>query len=130
MMAANKERTETARLIAERLPVELTTENGFTIVRRCEIDPATVDSTAGCHFLVRDPAGTEVEVTVVFNTEMVELIQKQRATPFSSTCLFWLECAERALARHLWQTDNTPPDGWLVVFWLSPADLILAASWA
>lgn len=129
MMSTKEERSETTIVTTGRAPVEFTTENGFSIVRKCELEPALMDSPSGCHFLVRDPAAREFEVTVVFNTEMIELIQKQRAHGLSSGCSFWLECAERTLGRYLWQADNPPPDGWLVIDWLPAVDLMLAASW-
>lgn len=128
-MSTKEERTETTTLPKVSTPVEFRTENGFAILRRCELDPAVVDSTAGCHFLVRDPTAREFAVTVVYNTETIELIQKQTARLVSSSVSFWLECAERTLARYLWQTDNPPPDGWLVIHALPPTDLMLAASW-
>ena len=112
-----------------RPPIEFMTENGYTIVRRSETEPWQSDSTEGCHFLVRDPNGHECAVTVAFNTEVILLIQKQKATPISSDSPFWADCAERHLATYLWQADNCPPDGWLVIDSLPPEDLMRAAAW-
>jgi len=48
-------------------PIEYFTENGFSIVRRCDIDRSIPGAGTKHAFVVRDPHGYELEVTVIYS---------------------------------------------------------------
>ena len=104
-------------------PIELFTENGFCIVRLAD------HSMSECHFLVRDPRGTEREVVVSFAETIIAQLQSQKHNPLSDRSLFWPTLAERQLATYLWSRNHYPPHARLVISCLSGVDLTLAARW-
>jgi hypothetical protein len=110
-------------------PIELFTENGFSMVRTAELQPAAVDSMKQCRFLVRDPRGREREVVVCFDETVVAQLQQQKHNTLSDKSLFWPTLAERQLAAYLWSCNDFPADGRLMVTSLSGLDLSLAARW-
>ncbi len=114
---------------AQQPPVEFVTENGFSIVRLCEVDPSTRDTAVECRFVVRNPEGWEHQVTVEFDEDLIALIQQRRHRPLSLSSSFWLECAERQLATYLWQSDSCPPGGRLILSELSSDYFLLARHW-
>ena len=127
MALRNEEALRSRR--AQQPPVEFVTENGFSVVRLCEVDPSTQDTAAECQFVVHDPNGWERPVRVEFNEDLIALIQQGRHRPLSLSGSFWLECAERQLATYLWQSYSFPPEGRLIVSDLSGDDLLLARHW-
>src|SRR4030095_4987894 len=110
-------------------PIELFTQNGFCIVRIADLQSAAVDSKSECHFLVRDPRGTERDVVVSFAETMIAQLQSQKHNSLSDTSLFWPAFAERQLATYLWSGNALSDDGRLVISSLSGLDLSLAARW-
>ena len=114
-------------------PIKYLTENGFSIMRLCELERSTTDSASECHFIVRNPNGWERGVTVEFDDQAIALVQRQRSreptTPLSLSSSFWLHCAERHLAAYLWENDAYPPSGRLMVDYPSAEELQLAARW-
>ena len=127
MALRNEEALRSRR--AQQPPVEFVTENGFSIVRLCEVDPSTRDTAAECCFVVHNPEGWERQVTVEFNQDLIALIQQSRHRPLSLSSPFWLESAERQLATYLWQNDSCPPEGRLIVSELSSDYRLLASHW-
>ena len=110
-------------------PIQLQTENGFAIVRRCDLDGR--DSAKGTQhcFVVRDPYQYELDITVGFSQAgIAEAINRSygRLTLDSS---FWLNCAEHHLADYLWENDDYPPDAQITIDCLTPADIELAQRW-
>jgi len=121
-----QDKTVPARVQRPSIPV--VTENGFTIVRLCELDESIRDSPNECHFLVVTPKGDECSIKVVFSEAALTLLQSQ---PEASVHLptkrrFWLRCSERHLATYLWETDCCPSSKCLLVDSLTPEDLLLA----
>ena len=57
------------------------------------------------------------------------MIQQSRRNTLPPTSRFWLECAERQLATHLWQSESLPQDGRLNLSELTADDLLLARYW-
>jgi hypothetical protein len=110
-------------------PIEFFTENGFCIVRLADVSSAALDSMSECHFLVRDPRGTERQVDVSFAETIIAQLQSQKHNPLSDRSLFWPTLAERQLATYLWSHNDSPADGRLVISCLSGVDLTLAARW-
>ncbi|HCX28270.1 MAG TPA: hypothetical protein DHU55_00610 [Blastocatellia bacterium] len=129
-MAVNKERFATANSMAPNSHVEVVTENGFGIVRVCELGLSGSDSVSACHFIVGMASGGVRSIKVEFAQAAVALVQDQRQTDLlSRTSCFWLHCAERHLAAYVWENDGCPPDGRLIVDSLSVEDLLMAAKW-
>lgn len=109
-------------------PVKLITENGFTIVRLCELGQGSSDSATDCHFIVGGPKGGERGVTVGFAETAIRILQSQqpKSKPLPLSSPFWLHCAERHLAAYLWEKNEVPPGGRLIVDQLSVEDQYLA----
>ena len=109
-------------------PIEYLTENGFTIVRLSEFNRTT--AIAGEYdFLVGDPHGYELEITVVVDRSAVIEVARRSRSRISSQSSYWICCAERHLATYLWEHDDYPPDAKLNVTQLSLDDLNLALRW-
>lgn len=126
-------RTQTEPLPHERTldvrPIELQTENGFSIVRKWEADggPAPIDGRFS--FLVRNPQDLESEVTVEVTGEGLQTmpLHARKRIPLSNS--FWISCAENHLAEYLWEHNAFPIDNKLMVDCVSPADIISATQW-
>jgi hypothetical protein len=107
--------------------IKVVTENGFTIERVCETEDSTTDSASGCHFVVRGPNDEERLVTVAFGEAAIGLVQiLQESNPLSLASPFWLHFAESHLALYLWEKNDYPPGGQLMIERLSEENLRLA----
>jgi len=128
-MAVKKENLEVDSAAARCRPIELITESGFSIVRTGERD-ATRPAPQGRYvFMVRDPEGSEREITVRIDQQAVNEITLRSGGRISSESSYWICCAERHLAEYLWENDSYPPDGKLLVEQLTLEDLNLAIRW-
>jgi hypothetical protein len=110
-------------------PIQYLTENGFRIVRRCDVDDSfPPDGIEHC-FIVRDPDGYELDITVKFDTRAAaEVIQRsRRRITFESS--FWVNAAERHLAEYLWEQNDYPPNAHLTISQLTLDDMDLATRW-
>ena len=110
-------------------PIEYVTDNGFSIVRLSEIEPFTMDSKGECHFMLRQPDGEESDVSVGFVDSAIAQVQSQRQILLSDNSDFWLTLAEQHLAAYVWNNNQSPAGGHLVVSQLASDDLVLAARW-
>src|SRR5260370_33829376 len=89
-------------------PIELVTENGFSIVRLWEINREALPSAGSYNFMVSNPQCLEREITVEIADKLfleIELKPWGRVLPASS---LWLCCAERHLATYLWECADYP----------------------
>ena len=114
---------------AKREPIEYLTENDFRIIRRCDVDDSfPKDGLEHC-FIVRDPDGYELDITVNFDTRAAaEVIERsRRRIAFESS--FWVTAAERHLAEYLWEHNDWPPDGNLRIEQLTLDDIDMAGRW-
>ena len=128
-MAVKREELEVESAEAHCRPIELITENGFSIVRSDEIEGATPSPFGEYTFLVCDHRGCELEIMVEIIGEVVnEIIFRSRGR-ISSKSSFWICCAERHLADYLWENDDYPPEHRLSVELLTPHDINLARRW-
>ena len=109
-------------------PIEVQTENGFAIVRRCDIDGTSAAGTKHC-FIARDPDGFELEITVEVSSGVVAELIKRSRNRLTLENIFWIACAERHLAEYLWEKDDYPPDAMLIVDEPTLDDLELARRW-
>lgn len=110
-------------------PIEFQTNNGFSIVRFSDLN-ASIPATGLVHlFLVRDPDGFELEVTVEITEMLAEALARRSRGRLSADSSYWICCAERHLAEHLWDNGDYPPDAKLTVEEPILADLNLARRW-
>jgi hypothetical protein len=128
-MAMRKEQPAPADSPALSQPIELITENGFSIVRADEISGATPSFFGEYRFLVRDTQHSELEVVVRISPESVIEIIWRSLCRISSDSTYWICCAERHLADYLWQNNHFPPAAELWVEPLTLCDLNLARTW-
>lgn len=114
---------------ARQRPTELQTENGFAIIRLCDIDPTfSMDGPEHC-FVVRDPHDYELEITVDISPGAVaEVFQRSRGR-ISLSSSYWINCAERHLSEYLWKHEDYPPNARLSINELSIQDIDLAIRW-
>ena len=111
-------------------PIKLLTENGYTILRRCEIDPSAVDDATLCRFTVEDPNYIKRDVCVGFDDELIADIQhRRRNLPLSMQSKYWLVCAESQLATYLFEHNQFPADENLVISELPGDELLMAQHW-
>ena len=130
MKMATQEKAELGISIKAHNPIEVLTENGYTLVRKADLDPTFTDSARDCRFLVRRADEQQREVKVEFNENTIALVNELRPTPLRPVSTFWVCCAEQHLATYLWQMDEDPPDESLVIDSLPPEDLKLACDWS
>jgi hypothetical protein len=128
-MAVKKENLEVDSAAACCRPIELITENGFSIVRAGESDGTRRAPEDRYVFMVRDPEGSEREITVGIDQQAVNEITLRSRGRISSESSYWICCAERHLAEYLRENDNYPPDGRFSVEQLTLDDLNLAIRW-
>jgi hypothetical protein len=94
--------------------IEYQTENGFRIVRVCEINRSIPAVGLTHRFLVRDPDGFELEITVEIIEAVAEQLCRSRGRLIADSS-YWILCAERHLATYLWEAGDYPPDEKLIV---------------
>ena len=110
-------------------PIQYLTDNGFSIIRRCDVDDSfPKDGIEHC-FIVRDMDGYELDITVRFDTRAAaEVIERSnRRVNFESS--FWVNAAERHLSEYLWEHNDYPPGASLTIDQLSLDDMDLARRW-
>src|SRR5262247_4089524 len=110
-------------------PIQYLTENGFSIIRRCDVDGSFPrDGIEHC-FIVRDPDGYELDITVRFDTDAAAeaIARSRRRIGFASS--FWVSAAERHLSEYLWKHNDYPPNAELRVEQLTIDDVDLARRW-
>ena len=110
-------------------PIKYLTENGFSIVRLSEINSSIIDPPGTCRFLVQHEDEAEHEISVSFDENIIASLRIRRRIPLSETSLLWLVCAEGYLATYLWEKNEFPPNGRLIISELAPDELMLALHW-
>jgi hypothetical protein len=128
-MAIKKEDLEIDEAAARCRPIELITENGFSIVRAIDFDGRRPLPAGKYEFVVCDSHGHQLEITVEVDGKVsVEITLRSRGR-ISGQSSYWICCAERHLADYLWENDACPADERLRVEWLTPTDVNLAIRW-
>jgi hypothetical protein len=110
-------------------PIELVTENEFSILRLWEIDrepPPTADRYT---FLIRNPLRLERQITVEIAHGLIVDIELKTTRRIRSGSTYWICCAERHLATYVWENDDYPPGDQLCVNRLNPEDVMSAIRW-
>ena len=128
-MAVRKEELVRNSEAAQPRPIELITENGFSIVRGRDLNGAASREDGSYTFVVRDPHGYELEIAVAIERSAVLEVFKRSAGRISTDNSYWICCAERHLSDYLWEQDGYPPADSLKVERLTPDDLDLARRW-
>ena len=116
-------------IAANTQPIELLTENGFSILRLWEIEGSPPPIDGNYRFLVRNPESVERKIAVERTNALVlriELITRGRIRQDNS---FWICCSERHLAIYVWENDDYPQDDLLRISQLDPDDLMTAIRW-
>jgi hypothetical protein len=109
-----------------RRPIELQTENSFCIIRRCDMDEQGKGTGTEHCFVVSDPYGYELEITVTFSESAIAEAIRRSESRLTFESAFWLTCAERHLADYLWENDDYPPDAGITIDRLTLDDIDLA----
>jgi hypothetical protein len=133
-MLASQEMSQSRNQLApeysavEHGPIEYLTENGFSLIRLS--DPNSIPAIPGeFGFLVRDPHGYELDITVSIDQSIYGEVTRRSRGRISSKSSYWICCAERHLAAYLWENDDYPPDAKLDVDDLTLDDINLAGRW-
>jgi hypothetical protein len=129
-MAANRRHVIPDSLAKEVSPIQYVTENGFSIIRLGDVDKSVTATSHECRFLVRNERGWEREVTVAFEESLITQIQNRRRSRLSDSSVLWLVCAEQRLATYLWEKDDYPESGQLIISELPTDELLLATHWS
>lgn len=110
-------------------PIEFLTENGFSIIRLSDIDKSIPAVGATHEFLVHDPHGYELHITVHISSDaLAEIVRRSRGR-ISNESSYWICFAERHLATYLWENDDYPPNATLSIDQSTIDDLDLARRW-
>jgi hypothetical protein len=128
-MAVNRRQVIPDSLPTVSSPIQYVTENGFSIIRICDIDESISAAGTTHQFLVRDPDGYELRITVDVSDSAKEQIFRRSRDRISNDSSYWISCTERHLASYLWENDDYPPDAKLTVNQLTLDDLDLAVRW-
>jgi|SRR5437660_12614897 len=128
-MAVRKRQVTPDCLVNESSPIQYVTENGFSIIRLCDINESITAEGTKHSFVVRDPHGYELEITVDISDSAVAEIGSRSRWRLSLNSSYWICCAERHLADYLWEHDDYPPEARLKVEVLTLNDLNLARRW-
>lgn len=128
-MAISRKELWPQTLPGSATPIKYLTENGFSIVRRCDVDCSLHPSPADCEFLVQREDGPQYEIHVSFSQRLIAELRIRRRSSLSETSIFWLVCAENCLASYLWEHDQLPPNQSLKIDELAAEQLMLALHW-
>jgi len=113
----------------ESRPIEYLTENGFSIIRLSDINKSIPAVGATHEFMVRDPHGYELHITVEISSEVIAEIDMRCRGRITKESSYWIALAERHLATYLWENDAYPPDAHLTADQLTLDDIDLARRW-
>jgi hypothetical protein len=128
-MAAQSDRVVPETSESKIRPIELLTENGFSIFRPWEIDGTSPPDNGRCEFLVRKPEGLERKILVEIAADLLTRIEIHTCGRVLLSNSFWIFCTERHLASYVWEHDRCPVDDSLRIEQLTPEDLDQATRW-
>ena len=128
-MHAQSEMSMAQIVPADARPIELMTENGFSILRPWEIGRVPPPMDGNYPFLVRSPKNLERIVAVEIADDAVVQIELQTRLRILLSSSFWICCAERHLATYVHENDDYPPGDRLRVEQLSAEECMSAIRW-
>lgn len=114
---------------ARQRPIEVQTENGFAIIRLCDVNKFVSIEGTRHYFIVRDPNGYELDITVDISEAVVAEVRRRCRDRITLASSFWINCAERYLTDYLWEQEDYPPDGRITVDELTLEGIDLARRW-
>ena len=114
---------------AEPRPIEVLTENGFSISRLWEINRVPPQSDGNYAFKVRNSQSMERVVAVQIVDDVVGEIELQTRLRILLSSSFWICCAERHLATYVYENDDYPLGDRLRVEQLSAEEWMSAIRW-
>jgi hypothetical protein len=129
MLSMIKKRAVPNTSLEPQRPVEYLTENGFSIIRLSDIDESIPAVGTMHQFLVRDPDGFELEITVDIGDEVAQALARRSRGHLTNDSSYWICCAERHLAEYLCEQEDYPAGARLIVDQPSLDDLDLAQRW-
>ena len=127
-MIANGEKVSSDTALNPPL-IEFLTENGFSIFRLSEIYKSIPQIGPVHEFLVRDPNGYEIQITVTINEAAWAEIERRCGGRIPNDSSYWISLAEHRLSDYLCENDDYPPAARLVVTELTIKDIDLARRW-
>ena len=129
-VSAQTKHTDPDDLAAGNHPIELLTENGYAIVRIWEINQTPAPINGSFPFRVqKEEEDLEREIVVMIAPELYDDICLRTQGKVSKVCSFWISCAERHLANHLWEKEEYPAGNILTIDRLNPDDIMAAVNW-
>jgi len=128
-MVANLKQLRFEKIPQPNQPIKFITENGFSILRLCEIDERVAENPRDCGFIVEGENKLRREIRVTFDPKLVAQVNGRRRVPLNDRSIVWIICAENCLANYVWEHDEYPKNGRLLVSELSPDQLMLALHW-
>ena len=111
-------------------PIQYLTDNAFRIIRRCDVDGSFPQNGIEHCFIVHDPDGYELDITVKFSTFAAAEIIRHCHPRLTFESSFWISAAERHLAEYLWRHGDFPPAAQLTIIEPNIDDFDLARRWA
>ncbi|MFN2578849.1 MAG: hypothetical protein ABR607_14305 [Pyrinomonadaceae bacterium] len=120
---------EADRSSARKSPIQFLTENGFSIVRQWEAEPEPPPADGPYTFIVSNATGEKRRIGVAFTDDVVERTKLRTAGRVGPGSDFWIYCAERCLANHLWENDAFPTNDTIRIEASDREDLLLALRW-
>ena len=110
-------------------PIEVVTENGFSITRPWERAGSPVPTGGTCRFRVSDASGRERDVHVEISRSLIAETVQHTGGRIQASSDFWICCAERHLANYVCAFDAFPEGDNLFVESLDSEEVILAMRW-
>lgn len=101
------------------------TMNGFSILRTSKLP----DKQNERRFTVKAPDGTEHDVVIEVESELIAYVERVTRRALSPTSLFWTRRAESFLNVFIWNDGAPPSGGRLLLKALSSEELALARNW-
>ena len=128
-MCARCENLQADQSPAKASPIEFLTENGFSIVRQWEAERMPPPADGVYVFIVRNPACEERRITVSIADDVVAQAQIRTRGRIQPGNAFWIFCAERHLANHVWEKDDFPTNDRIRIEELDREGLLSALRW-
>jgi DNA-binding response OmpR family regulator len=105
--------------------IQIITMNGFTIL---DSEGARQEPNER-RFIVKSPTGSEHEVLVQIDEEVVGYVERMTRRHLPAENSFWTSQAQRLLGDYLWQEGKVPPTRKLTIKNVDRDELPIAARW-
>lgn len=125
-VAAALEKAVRATRSAPQPSIQTITMNGFTIL---DDDDAPAFEAFQRRFIVTNPEGKKHDVLVEIDNEVVSYVERMTGRHLAAGSSFWTAQARRLLSDYLWNERDVPPMKRLVLKYLDPDRLPVAARW-